>query len=136
MLLCRNHGTELLTMGSMSFIENELCGVRPDILLAGAGSSRSEIHKYAQRLLTATGSPRVAIPTHWMTSMSPMKTKRRRHWPERKRRSPSLRKSHTFSPIKAPLRSRPQLQAASLSARTMHVWRAHPARSDGERCWF
>lgn len=65
MFLCRINGTEVLTMGSMNFIENELRGLRPDILLAGAGSSRTEIYKYTERLLRATGSPRVVIPTHW-----------------------------------------------------------------------
>lgn len=65
MFLVRINGTEVLTMGSMNFIENELRGVRPDILLAGAGSSRTEIYKYTERLLAATGMPRVVIPTHW-----------------------------------------------------------------------
>lgn len=65
MFLVRLDGVEVLTMGSMNYIENELRGVRPDILLAGAGSSRSEIYKYTERLLTATGSPRIVIPTHW-----------------------------------------------------------------------
>jgi L-ascorbate metabolism protein UlaG (beta-lactamase superfamily) len=65
MFLCRINGTEVLTMGSMNFIENELRGMQPDILLAGAGSSRTEIYKYTERLLKATGMPRVVIPTHW-----------------------------------------------------------------------
>jgi L-ascorbate metabolism protein UlaG (beta-lactamase superfamily) len=65
MFLVRLGGTEVLTMGSMNFIENELRDVRPDILLAGAGSSRTEIYKYTERLLKVTGSPRIVIPTHW-----------------------------------------------------------------------
>lgn len=65
MFLCRINGTEVLTMGSMNFIENELRDVRPDILLAGAGSSRTEIYKYTERLLKVTGFPRIVIPTHW-----------------------------------------------------------------------
>jgi len=65
MFLCRINGTEVLTMGSMNFIENELRGIRPDILLAGAGSSRSEIYEYTERLVTVTGFPRIVIPTHW-----------------------------------------------------------------------
>lgn len=65
MFLCRMGGTEVLTMGSMNFIENELRGLKPDILLAGAGSSRTEIYKYTQRLLEATGRPRIVLPTHW-----------------------------------------------------------------------
>jgi L-ascorbate metabolism protein UlaG (beta-lactamase superfamily) len=65
MFLCRINGTEVLTMGSMNFIENELRDIRPDILLAGAGSSRTEIYKYTERLLKVTGFPRIVIPTHW-----------------------------------------------------------------------
>lgn len=65
MFLCRFNRAEVLTMGSMNFIENELRGLRPDVLLAGAGSSRSEIYKYTERLLAVTGSPRIVIPTHW-----------------------------------------------------------------------
>jgi len=65
MFLCRFKGTEVMTMGSMNFIENELRDTRPDILLAGAGSSRTEIYKYTERLLKSTGFPRIVIPTHW-----------------------------------------------------------------------
>ena len=65
MFLCRLNGHEILTMGSMNFIERELEGLRPDVLLAGAGASRTEIHDYTKRLLTATGFPRFVIPTHW-----------------------------------------------------------------------
>lgn len=65
MFLCRFTGVSVLTMGSMNFIENELLGVAPDVLLAGAGASRTEIYNYTARLLTATGFPRIVIPTHW-----------------------------------------------------------------------
>lgn len=65
MFLCRFKGTEVMTMGSMNYIENELRDIRPDILLAGAGSSRTEIYKYTERLLRVTGFPRIVIPTHW-----------------------------------------------------------------------
>lgn len=65
MFLVRVGGREVLTMGSMNFIERELQGLRPDVLLAGAGSSRHEIYDYTRRLLAATGFPRVVMPTHW-----------------------------------------------------------------------
>ncbi|MBL8264855.1 MBL fold metallo-hydrolase [Steroidobacter sp.] len=65
MYLLRMGGREVLTMGSMNFIERELQGLRPDVLLAGAGSSRTEIYRYTERLLAATGYPKVVIPTHW-----------------------------------------------------------------------
>jgi len=49
----------------MNFIERELEGLRPDVLLAGAGASRTEIYAYTKRLLTVTGFPRFVLPTHW-----------------------------------------------------------------------
>ncbi|MET0535534.1 MAG: MBL fold metallo-hydrolase [Steroidobacter sp.] len=75
MFLSRINGVEVLSMGSMNFIENELRGIRPDILLAGAGSSRTEIYKYTERLLSATGQPRIVIPTHWDTFTVPYESK-------------------------------------------------------------
>jgi L-ascorbate metabolism protein UlaG (beta-lactamase superfamily) len=75
MFLCRLNGTEVLTMGSMNFIENELRDVRPDVLLAGAGSSRTEMYKYTERLLRVTGSPRIVIPTHWDDFLVPYENK-------------------------------------------------------------
>ena len=65
MFLCRLNGHEVLTMGSMNFVEREVEGLRPDVLLAGAGASRTEIYDYTKRLLTATGFPRFVLPTHW-----------------------------------------------------------------------
>tara|TARA_B000000475_G_scaffold180849_1_gene145607 strand:+ start:1840 stop:2802 length:963 start_codon:yes stop_codon:yes gene_type:complete len=55
----------ILTMGSMNFIENEIKGLRPDILLAGSANSRNEIFNYTERLLRLTGFPKFVIPTHW-----------------------------------------------------------------------
>jgi len=65
MYLCRLGGHQILTMGSMNFIERELEGLRPDVLLAGAGASRTELYDYTKRLLTVTGFPRFVLPTHW-----------------------------------------------------------------------
>ena len=33
--------------------------------LTGVNFSRNEIYKYTERLLTATGFPKIVIPTHW-----------------------------------------------------------------------
>lgn len=55
----------ILTMGSMNFIENEIKGLRPDILLAGSANSRNEIFNYTERLLRLTGFPKFVLPTHW-----------------------------------------------------------------------
>lgn len=63
--LARFNRHEVLTMGSMNFIEREFEGLRPDILLAGVNGSRLGLYKYDERLLTVTGFPAVVIPTHW-----------------------------------------------------------------------
>ena len=56
---------KVLTMGSMNFIEKEIDGLKPDILLAGSANSRKEIYNYTERLLELTGFPKIVIPTHW-----------------------------------------------------------------------
>ena len=56
---------KVMTMGSMNFIEKEINGLRPDILIAGSANSRKEIYNYTRRLLKATGFPKTVIPTHW-----------------------------------------------------------------------
>lgn len=65
MFLARFQGHEVLTMGSMNFIERELEGLKPDILLAGINGSRLGLYNYDERLLKVTGYPPVVIPTHW-----------------------------------------------------------------------
>lgn len=65
MFLARIDGREVLTMGSMNFIERELEGIHPDILLAGINGSRLGLYKYDERLIRVTGNPSVIIPTHW-----------------------------------------------------------------------
>ncbi len=58
-------GYEILTMGSMNYIEREMEGLRPDVVLVGAGFSRAEIYDYSGRLMRALGWPSLVIPTHW-----------------------------------------------------------------------
>lgn len=65
MFLIRLPGHKILTMGSMNFVERELEGLRPDILLAGVNQSQLGLYKYNERLLRVTGNPKVIIPTHW-----------------------------------------------------------------------
>ena len=55
----------VLAMGGMNFIEREFEGLEPDILLAGINGSRLGLYDYDRRLLSATGSPPVVLPTHW-----------------------------------------------------------------------
>ena len=65
MFLARFDSHNVLTMGSMNFIERELEGLTPDILLAGINGSRLGLYNYDERLVRVTGNPPVIIPTHW-----------------------------------------------------------------------
>ncbi len=58
-----NH--KVLTAGSMNFIEREIQGLKPDIILPGVNFSRLEIYKYTERLMKATNFPKIVIPAHW-----------------------------------------------------------------------
>jgi len=65
MFLARFDRHDVLTMGSMNFIERELEGLNPDILLAGVNGSRLGLHNYDERLLKVTDYPPIVLPTHW-----------------------------------------------------------------------
>ncbi len=65
MFLIRLESQTVLSMGSMNFIEREVQGLSPDILLPGVNFSRNEIYKYTERLIKATGFPKTVIPAHW-----------------------------------------------------------------------
>ena len=63
--LIRFRGHEILTSGSMNYIEKELEGLHPDIAIVGAAASRSEIYDYAGRLMKVLNYPAIVLPTHW-----------------------------------------------------------------------
>ncbi len=65
MFLARFKKHDVLTMGSMNFVERELVGQKPDILLAGVNLSQLGLYKYNERLLAVTNYPKILIPTHW-----------------------------------------------------------------------
>ncbi len=65
MFLARFKNHNVLTMGSMNFIEREMEGLNPDILLAGINGSRMGLYDYDRRLVEVTGRPDTIIPTHW-----------------------------------------------------------------------
>ena len=65
MFMARFDHHDVLTMGSMNFVERELEGLHPDVLLAGVNGSRLGLYNYDQRLLNVTGHPAIIIPTHW-----------------------------------------------------------------------
>jgi L-ascorbate metabolism protein UlaG (beta-lactamase superfamily) len=69
--LIRLGGHQILTFGSMNYIEREMQGLRPDIVLVGAGDSRAEIYDYIGRLMRALGFPPVVLPTHWDNYFAP-----------------------------------------------------------------
>lgn len=71
MFLARFDSHSVLTMGSMNFIERELEGLTPDILLAGINGSRMGLYNYDERLVRVTGNPPVIIPTHWDSFAQP-----------------------------------------------------------------
>jgi L-ascorbate metabolism protein UlaG (beta-lactamase superfamily) len=63
--LIRIAGRQILVFGSMNYIEREVEGLRPDVVLIGAMPERREVHDYTSRLLKAIGYPRMVLPTHW-----------------------------------------------------------------------
>jgi L-ascorbate metabolism protein UlaG (beta-lactamase superfamily) len=63
--LIRIGGRHILAFGSMNYIEREVQGLRPDVVLMGAMPERREIYDYTGRLLRALGYPRLVLPTHW-----------------------------------------------------------------------
>ncbi|TMM52199.1 MBL fold metallo-hydrolase [Maribacter algarum] len=65
MFLARFAKHNILTMASMNFVERELVGQKPDILLAGVNRSQLGLYKYNERLLEVTNHPKIIIPTHW-----------------------------------------------------------------------
>ena len=69
--LIRIAGHQILAFGSMNYIEREVAGLRPDVVLMGAGESRKEIYDYAGRLMRALGFPAIVLPTHWDNYMVP-----------------------------------------------------------------
>ena len=54
MFLARFKDHDILTMGSMNFVERELEGITSDILLAGVNQSQLGLYNYNERLLKVT----------------------------------------------------------------------------------
>jgi len=69
--LIRFQGHEILAFGGMNYIEREMQGLRPDVVLVGAGTSRKEIHDYTGRLMRALSFPPLVMPTHWDNFLAP-----------------------------------------------------------------
>jgi L-ascorbate metabolism protein UlaG (beta-lactamase superfamily) len=56
-------GASVLDLGGSNYVEAELAGLRPDVLLMPVGGAK--VTGYAQRLLRALGNPRYVAATHW-----------------------------------------------------------------------
>jgi L-ascorbate metabolism protein UlaG (beta-lactamase superfamily) len=63
--LIRIGGHQIVAFGSMNYVEREVDGLRPDIVLIGAMPERHKIYRYTERLLHALGYPALVMPTHW-----------------------------------------------------------------------
>lgn len=62
--LVRMAGHEILVFDTANFIERELVGLRPDIVIVAPGL-RQEIHDYTCRLLHVLGDPPTVLVTHF-----------------------------------------------------------------------
>lgn len=69
--LVRFHGHQILAFGGMNYIEREIAGLEPDVVLVGAASSRKEIHDYSGRLMRELHFPALVLPTHWDNFTAP-----------------------------------------------------------------
>jgi len=69
--LIRFHGHQILAFGGMNYIEREIEGLEPDVVLVGAAGSRKEIYDYSGRLMRALHFPGLVIPTHWDNFTAP-----------------------------------------------------------------
>lgn len=56
-------GASVLNFGGSNYVESELAGLRPDVVLLPVGGSK--VTGYVPRLLSAIGHPRYVAATHW-----------------------------------------------------------------------
>ncbi|NED93950.1 MBL fold metallo-hydrolase [Phytoactinopolyspora alkaliphila] len=56
-------GFSVVNLGGSNYVEAELAGSRPDIVMIPPGGA--SVHKYVRRLLDILDRPRYVIPTHW-----------------------------------------------------------------------
>ena len=69
--LVRFRGHQILAFGGMNYIEREIEGLRPDVVLVGAAGSRKESYDYCGRLMRALQFPALVLPTHWDNFTAP-----------------------------------------------------------------
>lgn len=76
--LIRFRGHQILVFGGMNYIERELEGLRPDVVMVGAAGSRSEIYDYTGRLMRVLHFPALVLPTHWDDFFAPFDASQQR----------------------------------------------------------
>jgi L-ascorbate metabolism protein UlaG (beta-lactamase superfamily) len=69
--LIRFHGHQILVFGGMNYIEREIEGLTPDVVLVGAAASRKESYDYTGRLMRGLHFPPLVLPTHWDNFFAP-----------------------------------------------------------------
>jgi L-ascorbate metabolism protein UlaG (beta-lactamase superfamily) len=69
--LIRFRGHQILVFGGMNYIEREIEGLQPDVVLVGAAGSRKENYDYSGRLMRAVHFPTLVLPTHWDNFTAP-----------------------------------------------------------------
>ncbi|WP_329399393.1 MBL fold metallo-hydrolase [Streptomyces lydicus] len=57
--------------GTANFVEREVAGARPDVLVLGA-SGNAAVYDYFERVLKALGWPRVVVPSHHDDMVTPL----------------------------------------------------------------
>jgi L-ascorbate metabolism protein UlaG (beta-lactamase superfamily) len=62
----------IVAMSTGNYIERNLTGLRPDVLIAGATGGITQVYKYTERLLGVLGNPRLILPTHWDNFEAPI----------------------------------------------------------------
>lgn len=72
--LIRLDGHQILAFGGNNYIERELVGLEPDVVLVGAGGSRKDIYDYSGRLMRVLHDPPLVLPTHWDNFLVPYET--------------------------------------------------------------
>ena len=69
--LIRFHGHQILVSGGMNYIEREIVGLEPDVVLVGAAASRKENYDYSGRLMRDLHFPALVLPTQWDNFTAP-----------------------------------------------------------------
>jgi L-ascorbate metabolism protein UlaG (beta-lactamase superfamily) len=69
--LIRFDGHQILAFGGMNYIEREIEGLTPDVVLVGASGARREIYDYTGRLMRDLHFPVLIFPTHWDNFVAP-----------------------------------------------------------------